>query len=85
MHKAILVEKSGVMSAVNESISCINDLLPNISNSTAWIETIEVKFYILTNLVELYLHYKSNNHVADREFLRNIRNGIIKLQKQQRI
>ena len=82
VHKVVLIEKLPVKTAVNESILYINKLLSNLNKSTDWIESVDVEFYILISLVELYLHYKSNNHVADQGFLINIRDAIIRLQKQ---
>ncbi len=82
MHKAILIEKVPAISASYENISYSYDLLSRL-NKSIYLESIDVKFYMLINLIELYLHYRSNNHEADQFFLRKIHDGIIAWYKQQ--
>lgn len=82
MHKAILIDKGPIISAINESVSYSHDLLSRL-NTSVCLESIDVKLYMLINLIELYLHYKSNDYEADQFFLKKIKNVIIAWQKQQ--
>lgn len=82
VHKALLVENRTVISAVMESVDYISDLLTQLKGGSIAIEDDDIEFYILINLVELYLHYKSNDHEDDGEFLLSIRIGINTLQKK---
>ncbi len=82
MHKAILIKKVSVASAVNESLAYLNKLLSYLDKSRIDHQFINVEFYLLLNLIELYLHYKKNNHKTDRFFLKQIKDSLIVTQKK---
>jgi len=83
MHKAILIEKTSAVPAINDSLFYLNKLSSYLNKSKIDHQSLNVNFYLLLNLIELYLHYKNNAHKTDRFFLEEIKDGIIAQLKQQ--
>jgi len=83
MHKTILIEKTSAVPAIKESLFYLNKLSSYLNKSKIDHQSINVNFYLLLNLIELYLHYKNNDHKTDRFFLEEIKDGIITQLKQQ--
>jgi|SaaInlV_120m_DNA_4_1040238.scaffolds.fasta_scaffold01513_3 hypothetical protein len=85
LHKVVLVEKLKGQSVITESISAINELLCVFNCEKQSLENIDVKFYLLINFIELYVHYKKNNHSADQHLLKALEYILLDLIEYQAI
>ena len=68
IHKSILIENVSSVKAVDEILACMNEMLSEQEDSL----DIDINFYLLLILVEIFLHYQKNKADIDHIFLTHL-------------
>jgi hypothetical protein len=71
IHKIILIEKNNCQLVIDESYIIMNEMLPNLKQIILK-NSIDIKFYLIIILVEIFIHYKNNNEHGDCYFMTTI-------------
>ena len=76
IHKGLLVDRIEMMPLLVDIETCLTELS---KNNWRGVEVHNVRGYMILSLVEMLVHYKLNDEVADSGFIRNIESGILNL------